>query len=42
MEAGTDVFVSLPISMLGALVHLSSVLAVVLCSEVICEAPVFP
>lgn len=42
MEAASDVFALLSVSVLGVLVHLSFILAVVLCSEVICEAPVFP
>lgn len=42
MEVAIDAFALLSISVLGVLVHLSFILAVVLCSEVICEAPVFP
>ena len=42
MEVDIDMFASLLVSVLGVLVHLSFILAVVVCSEVICEAPVFP
>lgn len=42
MEVAIDVFTLLSIPALGELVHLSFILAVVLCSGVICEAPVFP